>query len=367
LFVFLFLGVLGSGEAYAAVCDDGRSVPPYVGTDAVDPNVLLMIDNSASMNDLAAVGSTGICYDGPDDAGGGYNSSNNYPGYFRPYVDPDDPAIDPYLEDAWYSYDLVDGRFEKMLDTNNDQDNEPEARALCGTTGKVFSGDDVCVKYNPEYTGPGDTDPPVLAFAARGNFLNWLSASKFDIQKKVLTGGKVYESNNELELIMESRGCLNHRYVKKTVGVDLTGDITGLGANSEAYLTLGIRIPAEWQNGISYPANSIVVTPPGCREDNTVECVGYYTSAGGTSSGTSPQNDSVTWEERDYADLTQIEVFKVTTTGFDVSGCELAIAEMAKPSPNLGQIKADIDVCLETVGGLLLVHAKALGSLGYHG
>ena len=55
------------GTAFSAICADGTGVPPFVGTDAVDPNVLLMIDNSASMLDLAAVGAEGICYDGTDD------------------------------------------------------------------------------------------------------------------------------------------------------------------------------------------------------------------------------------------------------------------------------------------------------------
>ena len=72
-------------------------MPPFVGTDAIDPNVLLMIDNSASMLDLAAVGEEGVCYDGTekDENGVGvesYESDTVYSGYFRTYID---PAIDP--------------------------------------------------------------------------------------------------------------------------------------------------------------------------------------------------------------------------------------------------------------------------------
>ena len=33
----------------------------------------------------------------------------------------------------------------------------------------------------------------VTAFAAKGRFLNWLMSSKFDVEKKILTGGK-YDS-----------------------------------------------------------------------------------------------------------------------------------------------------------------------------
>jgi type IV pilus assembly protein PilY1 len=71
----------------------------------------------------------------------------------------------------------------------------------------------------------------VTAFVATGNFLNWASASKLDIQKKILTGGK-YDKVNGL-MVMESRGCLERRFVKK-IGVKATN-------GDPFYLTLGIR------------------------------------------------------------------------------------------------------------------------------
>ncbi len=84
LLLVLFLGLFAVPEAQGATCDEGTGVPPFLGTETVDPNVLLMLDNSASMLDLAAVGSAGICYDGTDDTGNeSYDSTMEYSGYFR--------------------------------------------------------------------------------------------------------------------------------------------------------------------------------------------------------------------------------------------------------------------------------------------
>ena len=46
-----------------------------------------------------------------------------------------------------------------------------------------------------------------------GKILNWAAASKMDIQKSVLTGGK-YDAANA-ELIMEARGCQGKRLIKR--------------------------------------------------------------------------------------------------------------------------------------------------------
>jgi type IV pilus assembly protein PilY1 len=264
----IFLGVLEAREAYSTVCEDGTGVPPFVGTDAVDPNVLLMIDNSASMYDLAAVGAEGICYDDS------YSSDTVYSGYFRTYIDPNIAGVEPYLEDAWYEYDLSAGRFVKSGNVGASN----HCNAVSGTK---FSNDDVCVTMINTGTEADPVYEEVTAFAARGNFLNWAAASKMDIQKKVLTGGKYDDTNDEL--ILESRGCLNHRYVKKTAVQ------TSAGATKN--LTLGIK--------------------------------------------------------RDDADMTQIEIFEVTESGFIPADCQAALEEMASPSPSLGVLKGLIDDCLE--------------------
>ena len=74
------IGLLLSGSimtigAVYSDCSDGVKIPAFLAQ-GVKPNLLLMIDNSASMYDLAYIGNQGTCY---DDA---YSSSDLYVGYF---------------------------------------------------------------------------------------------------------------------------------------------------------------------------------------------------------------------------------------------------------------------------------------------
>ena len=128
----------------------------------------------------------------------------------------------------------------------------------------------------------------VTKFSAKGNFLNWVASSKLDIQKKILTGGK-YDSSSS-SLIMESRGCLSRRYVKKVA--------VRSSSNSTYYITLGVR-------------------PPETTE-----------KSGSTD------------------DTTRIEIYEVTETGFNNGPCQAAINELQEPSPNQGQIKDDTESCM---------------------
>jgi len=66
----------------------------------------------------------------------------------------------------------------------------------------------------------------VNKFVASGRFLNWLSTSKFDIQKSILTGGKL-RSDMGGDLIGESRGCAGRTFIKTVPGLDLTFGIRG--------------------------------------------------------------------------------------------------------------------------------------------
>ena len=194
-------------------CADGAAVPPFLAA-GLDPNLLLMIDNSASMYDLAYVQprEQGYCYDGTyTDASNNlvesYTAVNTYAGYF-------DAAI-------WYSYNLASGQFEAKIPF--------EAQAICNSANYTRS-DTVCIAIN-EAVNP----KAVTAFAAVGNFLNWATASKLDVQKKILTGGKYDAAANRV--VMESRGCLGRRFVKK-ISVSDSGGGT-------YYLTLGIRPPED--------------------------------------------------------------------------------------------------------------------------
>ena len=187
-------------------CGAGVAVPPFLAA-GVDPNLLLMIDNSASMNDLAYVKprDEGYCYDGTDTAlVESYDAVASYAGYFN--------------ASTWYTYNFINERFEEAV----------EATA-CSTADYINSGT-VCIDIN-EVPYPNT----VTAFAAAGNFLNWASASKLDIQKKILTGGKYVTVSGMGLLVMESRGCLERRFVKK-IGVKDAG-------GNPYYLTLGIRPP----------------------------------------------------------------------------------------------------------------------------
>ena len=192
-------------------CSTGAAVPPFLAA-GVDPNLLLMIDNSASMYDLAYVKprEEGYCYDGTytDESGSlveSYDGATSYFGYF-------DPA-------GWYAYDFAAGQFVAKTAV--------EVEPIC-TGSDYYSFGSVCIVIDAT-VAPKE----VTAFAASGNFLNWATASKLDIQKKILTGGK-YDATNG-RLVMESRGCLGRRFIKKIGVKDLF--------DTQYYLTLGIRQP----------------------------------------------------------------------------------------------------------------------------
>jgi len=224
--------------------------PPFVSAGGVQPNLLLVIDNSASMYDLAYVGNQGYCYDDS------YDTAKTYVGYFEP--------------GTWYAYNLVAERFEQRT--------AAQATALCNAA--THKNIDVCMTI--------DAAPTVTAFSAKGNFLNWAAASKLDVEKEVLTGGKYDAANSRL--VMESRGCVGRRFVKKVALKD--------AAMNDFYLTLAAR-------------------PPG---------------------------DTERANESDHT--TRIEIFQVTASGFDNTPCQRAVDELAAPEPNQGQIKQDIEDCM---------------------
>ena len=194
--VVVLVGVLAAGfglleNVSGSTCTEGVKIPAFLAS-GVEPNLLLILDNSASMNDLAYIGSQGTCYDDT------YSAADTYAGYFD--------------TNTWYLYS--GSQFATTTESN-------------GCSGYSYRATgQVCVAVN---TG----SKTVTKFAAKGNFLNWAAASKLDIEKKILTGGK-YDSTTS-SLVMESRGCLGRRYVKKTAVTN--------GAGTVSYLTLGVRPP----------------------------------------------------------------------------------------------------------------------------
>jgi type IV pilus assembly protein PilY1 len=259
----VLVGLLATGfglsEDVSGSCTNGVKIPAFLAS-GVDPNLLLIIDNSASMYDLAYVGAQGTCYDDT------YSAAETYAGYFE--------------NNTWYSYSVTNNRFESSP-------TDP-----CGSY-SYKADDQVCISVD---TGV----KTVTKFAARGNFLNWAATSKLDIQKKILTGGK-YESE---ALTLESRGCLGRRYVKKIAVKN--------SSNATSYITLGIRPP------------------------ETAEKAGSID------------------------DTTRIEIYEVTSTGFNNGPCQAAINELQQPSPNNGQIdRTPKNACLTAASDKKLADAMS--------
>ena len=204
------LSVLLPASLQAASMGDYCVTPPFVSS-GVNPNLLLIIDNSASMYDLAYV-DKGVttapvrtpyyCYDNT------YSSSNSYPGYFD--------------KDTFYKYDLGSDTFQ--------------VTATFPSSCTKRTADTLCLDLN------STTPRSVAIFIAKGNYLNWLSASKFDIEKKILTGGKYNTANNVL--VAESRGCVGRRYVKEA----LTANYVEGGTNTSLGITFGVRGPVNTDN-----------------------------------------------------------------------------------------------------------------------
>ena len=115
-----------TGDAQGAFsCATGASDPPFLSA-GVDPNLLLLIDNSASMYDLAYVNATGnYCNDDT------YDNTDNYAGYFD--------------LDTWYEYDLANGRYY--------------FKAVEGGDATLCDG-----KANAVYVIGGPEDPPGTTF-----------------------------------------------------------------------------------------------------------------------------------------------------------------------------------------------------------
>lgn len=266
IFVALFAVTLACpdlGQAVVGDKDDYAKLPAFLET-GLDPNLLLLIDNSASMYDQAYVDSSGSdCF--ADD----FDPTVAYAGYF------DSTA------DTWYKYDLSDDRFESITMTG-----------AC-TSSAAYAHSDLCLIL--------DAGDNVTWVRATGRFWNWLAASKFDVEKEILTGGK-YDSDNA-QLVMESRGCLEERFVK--------------------------QVPVS-KGGVDYKA-TFGIRPPDTTEQ--AEDLAYYT--------TSP-----TISTTRSTSTTRIEIFKPTTDGFNSTECDEAIDYWSTAGANLGTLKDKTQDCL---------------------
>ena len=191
-----------SGGMAAADDDDGdngfTATPPFVSV-SVKPNMLLMLDNSASMNDLEYINdsTSGIyCY------ANNYSNAGNYAGYFD--------------QSRFYAWNSGSNKFARV----------DALSAVCS--------------HKTAYLCTDIAGGVVTKFQASGRFLNWLSASKIDVLRKILTGGKEEDDDHDGEhdddddvLIGESRGCLGKRFIKAAPSADFTaGGAITFGINA---------------------------------------------------------------------------------------------------------------------------------------
>ena len=245
--------------AYAEMSDYCINPPFIVG--GVVPNLLMMFDNSSSMFDLnyvdkgTATRQPTYCYDKTyktnqcstttatrcaksSECPSGETCKNLYTGIFE---------INKY-----YQYDFTNNDFTEIaLFPPAGCNTYQVANTLCATV----------------------SGSAVTAFAAKGNYLNWLSASKFDIQKQILTGGKYVDmvcsdypttacttaadcpsggcSDVPNFLQSESRGCVGQRFIKEAI----TSDYSESG-NTDLGITFAIRGPL-------HPYNESAPSPGG--------------------------------------------------------------------------------------------------------
>jgi len=264
--IALVVGVIGKPASAVTDMSNYCSMPPFISNETT-PNLLLMIDNSASMYDLTYVdeGKPGACsndatikcFKNADCTSGNcqitsgtlrspsycydqtYASTKTYSGYFdsAKYYDYHFSSTNP--EDNYF-YEI--GTFPLSAD--------------CDAT--HFIANLVCVKTT---TSPKD----VTKFSAKGSYLNWLVTSKFDVQKKILTGGK-YDVTAQ-SLIDETRGCVGRSFIKEANTADFIeytpsnplNIVNGKDVNDHNVslgITFGVKGPAN-------PYNNTALSPGG--------------------------------------------------------------------------------------------------------
>lgn len=238
-----------------AVMNDYCINPPFI-VGGVVPNLLMMFDNSSSMFDLNYVDKGGAtrpsyyCYDqtyrtnacstttatkcaSSSECPTGQTCKNAYAGVFE---------VNKFYN---YNFDIAKKNFEEIA-----------AFPPAGCSSYLVANT-LCATI---------AGSAVTAFAAKGNYLNWLSASKFDNQKKILTGGKYVDKvcafhptvacttdgdciggdncpecpsggetcldvNNFLQ--SESRGCVGRKFVKEPNTADFQ-EFTPANADSNS-------------------------------------------------------------------------------------------------------------------------------------
>jgi Hypothetical protein len=136
----------GLQRSYSANMTDYCYIPPIAGQQQVKPNVLIVMDFSGSMNESAYTYSRR------------YDQSKTYYGYFDP--------------SKCYTYNVSLGAFQENS---------------CNCSNKI--GTSTCIS---------------------GNLLNWITATRIDLAKWVLTGGRTSSSGGNTFLVSEGYGVTIH-------------------------------------------------------------------------------------------------------------------------------------------------------------
>jgi type IV pilus assembly protein PilY1 len=242
VFVTILALILGMSDPASAVDINDYSITPPFIQETIKPNMLFMIDNSASMYDLSYVDegrktcsnatATSCTKDSECPSGGTCSNFLRQPYYCydqtyqtsKTYIGNFDPA-------KLYQYSSANQDFEEVTTFSCTAGAGQEAKSVTGT---------LCVIY-------ANTSPyAVSTFLASGNYLNWLTASKFDVEKRILTGGKYVGT----QLLSESRGCVGQSFIKEAN----TGNFVNFSSpetnntNTSLGITFGVRGPYDPYN-----------------------------------------------------------------------------------------------------------------------
>ncbi|WP_224981557.1 pilus assembly protein [Geomonas agri] len=193
------------------------SVPPLPGF-GVKPNLLLLLDNSASMYDLAYTDPNVFCFDDGFDP----SPEGNYPGYF------DQGTLYRYSVEP-----LGSGKFV------------PATVSIGASSCNQARSSHFCVNL--------DSSNKIDNFLATGKFLNWLAMSKLDLEKLALTGGKYDTVSGTLQ--GESRGCQGKRHVKTVYAETTENEKIVNDLTKPLPVTFGVRGPIPSEPGYVQQAN----------------------------------------------------------------------------------------------------------------
>lgn len=228
-------------SSLAASMNDYCIVPPFIQQNIL-PNLLMIIDNSASMFDLSysdrgkrtcsITTATSCTYDSDCPSGQSCSNFTRQPYYCYDQTFSSANEYEGYFESSTlYEYNFTNNEFVENLN--------PFACDAGGQTAKSIANH-LCVVHNTA------SPHAVIKYLASGKYLNWLTSSKFDVQKKILTGGKY----NGTHLLSESRGCVGQSFVKEANAANFVNYISPETNNTNISLgiTFGVRGPFDAVN-----------------------------------------------------------------------------------------------------------------------